>query len=165
MKGFIIKSSTWGYQTHKVGLPEGCTISFEFSRWWGAIWCPSGYTNESEHWSWHGGDIHVGDEVEIEVIEITPEEVDAPSHVIREKECTISPTNENEDDSEIWKQKLYDYYQYKKILEDEGITVRTHKNEIQKPYLAINVHGGLMYFGRMHKNSVGTSLDTSRKEP
>ena len=121
MKGFIIKSSTWGYQTHKVGLPEGCTISFEFSRWWGAIWCPSGYTNESEHWSWHGGDIHVGDEVEIEVIEITPEEVDAPSHVIREKECTISPTNENEDDSEIWKQKLYYYYQYKKILEDEGL--------------------------------------------
>ena len=90
MKGFIIKSSTWGYQTHKVGLPEGCTISFEFSRWWGAIWCPSGYTNESEHWSWHGGDIHVGDEVEIEVIEITPEEVDAPSHVIRER-SVLSP--------------------------------------------------------------------------
>ena len=105
MKGFVIKSSTWGNQTHKVGLPEGCTISFEFSHWWGAIWCPSGYTNESENWSWHGGDIHVGDEVEIEVVEITPEEVDAPSHVIREKECTISPTNENEDDSEIWKQK------------------------------------------------------------
>ena len=113
MKGFIIKSSTWGNQTHKVGLPEGCTISFEFSRWWGAIWCPSGYTNESEHWSWYGGDIHVGDEVEIEVIEI-----------IREKECAISPTNENEDDSEIWKQKLYDYYQYKKILEDEGLIER-----------------------------------------
>ena len=103
MKGFIIKSSTWGNQTHKVGLPEGCTISFEFSRWWGAIWCPSGYTNESEHWSWYGGDIHVGDEVEIEVIEITPEKVD---------------------DSEIWKQKLYDYYQYKKILEDEGLIER-----------------------------------------
>ena len=69
MKGFVIKSSTWGNQTHKVGLPEGCTISFEFSHWWGAIWCPSGYTNESENWSWHGGDIHVGDEVEIEVVE------------------------------------------------------------------------------------------------
>ena len=66
MKGFIVKSTTWGNQTHKVGLPEGCTISFEFSRWWGAIWCPSGYTNESENWSWHGGDIHVGDEVEID---------------------------------------------------------------------------------------------------
>lgn len=90
MKGFIIKSSTWGNQTHKVGLPEGCTISFEFSRWWGAIWCPSGYTNESENWSWYGGDIHVGDEVEIEVIEITPEEVDAPSHVIRER-SVLSP--------------------------------------------------------------------------
>ena len=51
MKGFVIKSSTWGNQTHKVGLPEGCTISFEFSHWWGAIWCPSGYTNESESWS------------------------------------------------------------------------------------------------------------------
>lgn len=37
MKGFIVKSTTWGNQTHKVGLPEGCTISFEFSRWWGAI--------------------------------------------------------------------------------------------------------------------------------
>lgn len=60
--------------------------------------------------------------MEIEVIEITPEEVDAPSHVIREKECTISPTNE--DDSEIWKQKLYDYLQYKKILEDEGLIKR-----------------------------------------
>lgn len=124
MKSFIIKSSTWGNQTHKVGLPEGCTISFEFSRWWGAIWYPSGYTNESENWSWYGGDIHVGDEVEIKVIEITPEEVDAPSHVIREKECTISPTNENEDDSEIWEQKLYDYLQYKKILEDEGLIKR-----------------------------------------
>ena len=105
MKGFVIKSSTWGNQTHKVGLPEGCTISFEFSHWWGAIWCPSGYTNESENWSWHGGDIHVGD-------------------VIREKECTISPTNENEDDPEIWEQKLYDYLQYKKILEDEGLIER-----------------------------------------
>lgn len=66
----------------------------------------------------------MGDEVEIEVVEITPEEVDAPSHVIREKECTISPTNENEDDPEIWEQKLYDYLQYKKILEDEGLIER-----------------------------------------
>lgn len=30
MKGFIIKSSTWGNQTHKVGLPEGCTIPLSF---------------------------------------------------------------------------------------------------------------------------------------
>ncbi len=124
MKGFIVKSTTWGNQTHKVGLPEGCTISFEFSRWWGAIWCPSGYTNESENWSWHGGDIHVGDEVEIEVIEITPEEVDAPSHVIREKECTVPSPDENEDDPKIWEQKLYDYLQYKKILVDEGLIER-----------------------------------------
>ena len=106
MKGFIVKSTTWGNQTHKVGLPEGCTISFEFSRWWGAIWCPS------------------GDEVEIEVIEITPEEVDAPSHVIREKECTVPSPDENEDDPKIWEQKLYDYLQYKKILEDEGLIER-----------------------------------------
>ena len=71
-----------------------------------------------------GGDIHVGDEVEIEVIEITPEEVDAPSHVIREKECTVPSPDENEDDPKIWEQKLYDYLQYKKILEDEGLIER-----------------------------------------
>ena len=68
--------------------------------------------------------VQAGDEVEIEVIEITPEEVDAPSHVIREKECTVPSPDENEDDPKIWEQKLYDYLQYKKILEDEGLIER-----------------------------------------
>ena len=60
----------------------------------------------------------VGDEVEIRVAEITPEEITPPTEI--HKQGTVPPLSKI-DDPELWADKLYTYLRYKKILEDEGL--------------------------------------------
>ena len=60
----------------------------------------------------------LGDEVEIRVAEITPEEITPPTEI--HKQGTVPPLSKI-DDPELWADKLYTYLRYKKILEDEGL--------------------------------------------
>lgn len=117
MKGLVIKSTTWDGETYKVAATEGIHLSVEMSYRYGAIWCPSG-DNGKESYSWRGGYLDVGDEVEIRVAEITPEEITPPTEI--HKQGTVPPLSKI-DDPELWADKLYTYLRYKKILEDEGL--------------------------------------------
>ena len=69
MRGFIVKSSTWGDEVCRVGM-EGeysIGINFNVSRLGETYWGLGGFKMpEEHHWTWKGGSLRVGDVVEVE---------------------------------------------------------------------------------------------------
>ena len=79
MKGLIVKSTTWNGETCKIGMPDGgvgiAVNAMERDKY--CFWSIGGYNlKEERHWIWKGGELHVGDKIEIEFAEFdeaTPE--------------------------------------------------------------------------------------------
>ena len=118
MKGMIIRSTTWKGETLRIGTPDGCSVCVEFFGGLGATWNPGAYSPAAhESMSWGGGELKVGDEVELELAELDEADVAPPIETSRDGEAPPVTI----DDPNVWMHKLYDYMRYKKILEDEGV--------------------------------------------
>ena len=95
-----------------------CSVCVEFFGGLGATWNPSAYSPAAhESMSWGGGELKVGDEVELELAELDEADVAPPIGTSRDGEAPPITI----DDPNVWMHKLYDYMRYKKILEDEGV--------------------------------------------
>lgn len=119
MKGLIVKSITWNGETCKIGMPDGgvgiAVNAMERDKY--CFWSIGGYNlKEERHWIWKGGELHVGDKIEIEFAEFD----EATPPVLKYPHTCPNP-QETDDSPENWQFKLKTYQKLKKVLEDEGL--------------------------------------------
>ena len=118
MKGLIVRSTTWDNETCQVGMPgEGVSIIINaMERDNHCHWSVGGYhPKEKKHWTWKGGTLHVGDEIEMTFAEF---EEATPPVLKKPHTCPAPP----EDDSpEMWQFKLETYQKIKEVLKEEGL--------------------------------------------
>lgn len=119
MKGLIVKSTTWNGETCKIGMPDGgvgiAVNAMERDKY--CFWSIGGYNlKEERHWIWKGGELHVGDKIEIEFAEFD----EATPPVLKKPHSCPNPPKKD-DSPENWQFKLKTYQKLKKVLEDEGL--------------------------------------------
>lgn len=119
MKGLIVKSTTWNGENCKIGMPDGgvgiAVNAMERDKY--CFWSIGGYNlKEERHWIWKGGELHVGDKIEIEFAEFD----EATPPVLKKPHSCPNP-QKKDDSPENWQFKLKTYQKLKKVLEDEGL--------------------------------------------
>lgn len=124
MKGMIVKSNLGGKQDYlEVGLPDGLVDAMvNITRYEGAYWTVGGLKMPEEiHLTWAGGNLTLGDEIEIEIVDVDKSAscVHEESHASLKKRMIAVAEDEN--DPILWKRKLEHYYRLKAILEDENL--------------------------------------------
>ena len=119
MRGFIVKSSTWGDEVCRVGM-EGeysIGINFNVSRLGETYWGLGGFKMpEEHHWTWKGDSLRVGDVVEVEFADF--KEATPPVAVELD---TCSSVNNDKMDPEMVQVLLEEYESLKRLLEQAGI--------------------------------------------
>lgn len=121
MKGLIVKTMLSGENDKlEVAIPDGSvSVSIEMTRYAATVGV-GGLTKDDVHVSWKGGDLYVGDEIQVEFadIEESPLPVWQETHAsLVERMVAIS----KKDDEEVWQRKLEQYYRLKAILEAENL--------------------------------------------
>ena len=119
MEGLIVKSTTWNGETCKIGMPDGgvgiAVNAMERDKY--CYWSIGGYNPKEEmHWIWKGGELHVGDKIEIEFADF-----DEATPPVLKKPHSCPNSQEKDDSPENWQFKLKTYQKLKKVLEDEGL--------------------------------------------
>ena len=118
MKGIVVK---WGNNVCKAGIPNcGVSLMVTLHNYDGGYWNIGGLKMPEEiHITWNGGELKIGDEIEVELAEldeVTPPVAEVSHKSILKKACLLS-----DDSDDIWNRKLYTYYWLKKKLEEEQI--------------------------------------------
>lgn len=117
MKGLIVKTMLSGENEKlEVAIPDGSvSVSIEMTRYAATVGV-GGLTKDDVHVSWKGGDLQPGDEIHVEFADIE----ESPLPIWEETHSSLVERMvavEKEDDEEIWKRKLEQYYRLKAILE------------------------------------------------
>lgn len=121
MKGFIVKTVLSGENDKlEVAIPDGSVgVSIEMTRYAVTVGI-GGLTKDDVHVSWKGGDLKPGDEIHVEFADV--EESSLPIYQETHSSLVKRMVNvKKEDDEEIWKRKLEQYYRLKAILEVENL--------------------------------------------
>lgn len=118
MKGIIVK---WRNSVWKAGIPNyGVSLMIMQHGYDGGHWNIGGLKMPEEmHIIWNGGELKIGDEIEVELTEldeVTPPIAEESHDSILKKVCLSSG-----DGDDIWNRKLDTYYRLKKKLEEEQI--------------------------------------------
>ena len=121
MKGFIIKAVLSGENEKlEVAIPDGSVgVSIEVTRYAATVGI-GGLTKDDVHVSWKGGDLQLGDEIHVEFADIE----ESPLPIYQETHSSLVKRMvelKKEEDEEIWKRKLEQYYRLKAILEAENL--------------------------------------------
>lgn len=122
MKGMIVKSNIGGkLNLLEIAVPNSIVdVTVNITRYDGPFWTVGGLKMpEGIHITWDGGNLIVGDEIEIEIAEIAQ----ATPHVHAEKHSSLKKSMEtmakDENDAILWEQKMDRYQRLKAILDDE----------------------------------------------
>lgn len=121
MKGIIVK---WRDTVWKAGIPNSeVSLMIMQHGYHGGYWNIGGLKMPEEiHVTWHGGELKIGDEIEVKFAELgkVTSPVAKESHEsLLKKACLLS-----DDNDDVWNRKLDFYYRLKKKLEEEGIIER-----------------------------------------
>lgn len=123
MKGFIIKTKLAGESdVLEVAVPDGSVnISIEMTRYWATVGIGGLKFPEDMHISFIGGDLQLGDEIYVEFADVEK----SPLPIWQETHCSLVErmvtVSQKDDDEEILKRKLEQYYRLKAILEAEEL--------------------------------------------
>ncbi|WP_303176003.1 hypothetical protein [Paraprevotella xylaniphila] len=119
MRGFIVKSSTWGNEVCRVGMEGEHSIGIDFNvgRSGEAYWGVGGFKMPEEcHWIWKGGALSVGDVVELEFADFKEA---TPPVAIEPHTCSL--VNDDKMNPETVQVLLEEYESLKRLLEQAGI--------------------------------------------
>ena len=109
MKGLVVKSTTWNGKVCKIGIPNNAVhVHVKIAYGQLGSWCVGGLRMPGEeHLSWEGGELCVGDEIEVvfaEFLQATPP-VGCESH--DSLKARMAAAVENSEDNRQWKLDRY----------------------------------------------------------
>ena len=115
MRGFIIKSSTWGDVVCRAGMEGGYSLGVDFSvsRLGEAYWGVGGFKMPEEcHWIWKGGPLRAGDVVEVELADF-----EEPTPPVAMEAHTCSVAGGDSVGPEMVRRLLEEYDELRRLLE------------------------------------------------
>lgn len=116
MKGLVVKSTTWNGKVCKIGIPNNAVhVHVKIAYGQMGSWCVGGLRMPGEeHLSWEGGELCVGDEIEVvfaEILQATPP-VSCESHASLKARMSAAVENREDD----WQWKLNKYKELERLL-------------------------------------------------